>query len=154
MTGEIGAPEIEGGFLGALLHLAAEDAGEELGHVTADYFIGPTHRLLYAAIVQLVDGGVDPSPYAVLGQLRRTGEARPWVHDAACGAHLAALYGDAPPRRQARWLAGLLRDHLIRRRAQAAGVRLTDAAGAASIEALLALVEREAAEIVALARPL
>jgi len=154
VTAEIGAPEIEGGFLGALLHLAAQDAGEELGHVTADYFIGPTHRLLYAAIAELVDAGVDPTPYAVLGQLRRTGEARPWVHDAACGAHLAALYGDAPPCRQARWLAGLLRDHLIRRRAQAAGVRLTDAAGTASIEALLALVEREATDIMALTQPL
>lgn len=146
-TDDIGSSDIEDVFLGCLMHLSADDAADALIHVSPEHFPGPTQRLLYQAAVRLVDAGIDPSPFALLGNLRQHGESQSWANDFACAPRISEMHAVAPIGLQAKYFARLLHDHLIRRRVQAAGVRLTGAAARLPLESLLGLVATEATAV-------
>lgn len=146
-TSDIGSMDIEDVFLGCLMHLSVEDAAGVLIHVSSEHFTGPTQRLLHDAAVRLVDAGIEPTPFALLGNLRQHGEAQSWSRDASCGVRITDMYALAPAGLQARYFARLLHDHLLRRRVQAAGVRLAEAAGRMPLDALLDLMSTEATAV-------
>lgn len=140
---DIDCEPVQRALIGCLLHLPAAEVREVTARLTLEHFTPGWAQLTYAAATQLADQDIQPHPAAVLGQLRRTGEAVSWSYDQRCPTLLAEMYGDAPIPSQAGWYVGILHDHLVRRRVQQMAVRLGDAAGTLPVDRLLELVDEQ-----------
>lgn len=104
----------------------------------------------------LADDAPDVGPVAVLGELRRAGEITSTAlgnGDGAAGVLLATLYGNAPVPLAAGHRLRIVVEHAARRRLQAAGIRLCQAAESGALGSVAGLVEAEmSAALAALVR--
>ncbi len=138
----IGCPEAEAALLGGCL-LAPSQAPAVLRGLTEGDFIDPRHQVVLAAMLELIGRDVPPDPVTVLGQLRRTGQLRPFTADRDPGVFLVDLAAATPLPASARYYRAIVLEHSLRRRAHQAGERLQQAAEAEDCAVLLDVLERE-----------
>jgi len=144
----LACPDAERELVGALLASTPDDARPVLDRLADDDLTVEACRLTVAALRRLLDdGSPDLGPVAVLGELRRTGQLGCTAlgnGDGAAGVLLADLYGAAPVPLAAGHRLRIVVEHAARRRVQAAGLRLMQAAERSSLEQVPALVRDEA----------
>ena len=149
----IGCHEAEAALLGACL-LAPPQAPIALDELMMGDFVDPRHRVTFAAMLDLIGQGVPPDPVTVLGQLRSTGQVRPFTADRDPGVYLADLASATPLPSSARHYRQIVLEHALRRRAHEAGERIKQAAEGGDPAVLLAVLDGEHRAVLAAARRL
>lgn len=143
-------------LLGALLVSSSAAAQVILERLRDDDLTLPAHAIVLRAIRRLADAGLDVGPVSVLGELRRTGEIASTalgLGDGAAGVLLAELYGSAPVPLAAGHRLRIVLEHSARRRVQAAGLRLCQAAESGALAGVADIVSEElSAALAALGR--
>lgn len=129
----IGCLEAEVAVLGALLLAAPGDTTAVAEMLEPEDFVDPRHRVIFEAVVALLELGVSVDPVTVLGRLRRTGAERSMTADRSAGAYVADLLGAAPAVVAGRHYALIVLEHRARRRLAEAAERLGQVAGTASL---------------------
>jgi replicative DNA helicase len=132
----IGCEQAEAAFLSCLLHLPHPEVARHLEHIAAEDLVDPRHRLVLLAIERLVAAGQRPDPVLVLGELRRTGDDTSFLAGTNAGGVLADLAAAAPVVASCGHYLGVVLEHAWRRRVEAAGVRLQQAAGRVAFDDL------------------
>ena len=143
----IGEPLAEAAVLGCVLRATPEQARAVLGLLDEDCWSVPQHAHVAAAARTLLARGEPADPVTVLGQLRRQGTENARTSSRDAGVFLVGLCEAAPTLGSAGYYARIVLEHAYRRRVQAAGLRLLDAADAADLTALMQLVDREYAAV-------
>lgn len=151
----IACPGAERELVGCLL--SSTPARPILERLADDDLTMPAHVIVVRALRRLLaEQAPDLGPVAVLGELRRTGEitsASLGNGNGAAGVLLAELYGNAPVPLAAGHRLRIVLEHSARRRVQAAGIRLSQAAESGALANVAELVQSEMdAATVALAR--
>jgi replicative DNA helicase len=118
--------------LGALM-LQPRIVGEIANILTAADFYRPTHAAIYAAITSNAALGAPTDPVALARTLAKFGELNRLPGGAA---YLHTLMDALPPVVSATWYAGQVAESAYARRAEAATIRLRDAARSGSREAI------------------
>ncbi len=149
----IGCAEAEAAFLGACL-LAPMRAATALTDVVEDDFVDPRHRVVFAAMVELVERGIPTDPVTVLGHLRRTGQGSPFTANRNPGVFLADLAAAAPLPACVQHYRTVVLEHALLRRAHEAGERLQQAAEGGNPEVLLDVLDGDRHAVLAVARRL
>jgi replicative DNA helicase len=141
----IGCAQAEAAVLSCLLHLPHQQVRGHLAHLHVEDLVDPRHRVVLEAISALVhaEHPVDPDPVLVLGELRRSGADSSFLAGTNAGTVLADLAGAAPVVASCGHYLAVVLEHAWRRRVEAAGVRLQQAAGSTPLEDLAQTVVDE-----------
>jgi len=143
----IGCPAAERELLGCLLSSTPADAAPILARLADDDLTLTAHIIVARSLRRLLeDDAPDLGPCAVLAVLRRNGEIASTSlgnGDGAAGVLLAGLYGDAPVPLAAGSRLRIVLEHAARRRVQAAGIRLSQAAESGALANVAELVRSE-----------
>jgi len=139
----IGDLDAERAVVGCLLLGDAPTVRDVLGRLRDDDLTDPRHVLVLQAVRQLVEAGVRPDAVTVVGHLRRTGADRSFTSDRSCAVALADIAAAPPSVGTAGHYLTIVIEHAWRRRVEAAGVRLQQVAGTASLEVLQEVVVEE-----------
>jgi len=143
----IGSVEAEAAVLGAVLRLPAAAARPVVDMLEVEDFADPRHRLVLVAVRALLDTGVPADHVTVLGELRRTGAEPSFTSDRSAGTFLIDLDQASPAPASAGYYARIVLEHRARRRIAEAGQRLCQAAGAAALVDLHALLSTELRDV-------
>lgn len=143
----IACPGAERELVGCLLSSTPAMARPILERLADDDLTLPAHVIVLRALRRLLEANApDLGPVAVLGELRRTGEitsAALGLGDGAAGVLLTELYGNAPVPLAAGHRLRIVLEHSARRRVQAAGIRLSQAAESGALASVAELVRSE-----------
>ncbi len=144
-------------LLGCLLSSSPAAGRAILDRLADDDLVVEAHVIVLRAMRRLLEAGaVDLAPVVVLAELRRSGEITSTslgLGDGAPGVLLAELYSAAPVPLAAGHRLKIVQEHAARRRVQAAGIRLCQAAESGALAGVAELVATEtAAALTALSR--
>jgi replicative DNA helicase len=137
----IGCVEAEAALLGALLQTNAPYVAHALaGQLEEGDFHDPRHRAVVVAMRQLVRADKPLDPVTVLGELRRSGLERCMTDDRSAGVFLTDLMTAAPTIASAGHYLDIVLEHRVRAEMVRLADRMTQAAEAASLDDVRAVM--------------
>jgi replicative DNA helicase len=139
--------DAEVAFVGSLLHLPARTAADALALVTPEDFGDPQVAVIADVCHRLAASGIDPDPVAVLAYARRHGVLTGVDATRAAALLIAEVYAACPVPAAWRVYAAAVLDESLRRRCTVLATRVGQCAEGGSIDALLALIGTEIAEV-------